>query len=251
MKMHEGAPGVASKTEAMYFAKQRARHDDFSTFNGADRTALVLDLVVDKTKPPPGHRLVPFCARCCYLGSILDEKLDDLTDARHRPQKACCTFGRFRKGVFVGNRLSRKSKKMMCLALVVSSASRGCESWSATAEIERRLQSVQTKHCAQMHGVKLPKQISEHISARAMRKSMGVQNVLDIMRCLQLNWAGRVRRMEPDRLPRQLLTSWMPDRRLSNYNQSHSRTKMILLRLPRTKRSGIIIVARRLRCETT
>jgi hypothetical protein len=52
-----------------------------------------------------------------------------------------------------------------------------------TAEIERRLQSMQTKHCAQTLGVKLPKQISEHISARAMRKSMGVHSILDTMRC--------------------------------------------------------------------
>jgi hypothetical protein len=57
-----------------------------------------------------------------------------------------------------------------------------------------------------------------------MRNSMGMHNVLDAMRCLQLNWAGRVRRMEPDRLLRQLLSSWVLDRRPSNYNQSYSRT---------------------------
>ena len=230
MKMHEGAPGIASKTEAMYFAKQRARYEDYSTFDGADRSVLVLDLITDPTKPSPGYRLVPFSARFCYLGSILDEKLDDLTDVNHRLQKACMMFGRFRKNIFVGNRLSRKSKKMMYLALVVSSALYGCESWSVTAEIERRLQSMQTKHCAQMLGVRLPKQIAERISARTMRRSMGMHNILDIMRCLQLNWAGRVRRMEPDRLPRQLLNSWMPDRRLSNYNQSYSRTLLKALR---------------------
>ena len=53
---------------------------------------------------------------------------------------------------------------------------------------------------------------------------MGLESVLQTMRYLQLNWLGRVRNVPLDRLPRQLLVSWMSEPRLCNYNQTYSRT---------------------------
>jgi hypothetical protein len=224
MNMHAGARGVASKTECVYFAKQPARYENYATFDGADRTCLVLDVSEDPTKPTPGYILIPFTDIFCYLGALLDEKLSDLTDAVNRLQKSACTFGRFKSGMFVGNRLTLKSKRMMYRALVTSTALYGCESWSVTAAMERKLLSQQTQHCARMLGIRLSRQIDEHITAASMREKMGLKSVLFTMRYLQLNWLGRMRRMPMSRLPRQLLVSWLPDRRLSNYNQTYSRT---------------------------
>ena len=113
---------------------------------------------------------------------------------------------------------------MIYRVVVTSTALYGCESWSVKADMERLLRSQQTQHCARMLGVKLPRQIREHISAADMRRGMGMKNVLTTMRELQLNWMGRMRRMPMDRTPRQLLVSWMPDSRLRNYNQTYSRT---------------------------
>ena len=78
--------------------------------------------------------------------------------------------------------------------------------------------------------VRTSTQIDERISAAKMRRIMGLENVLQTMRYLQLNWLGRVRRMDFDRLPRQLLVSWMPEPRLSNYPQTYSRTVLKALK---------------------
>ena len=223
VNVHAGARSVASKTEVVYFAKQPARCEDHATFDGADRTCIVLDVSDDPTKPTPGCRLIPFADIFCYLGALLDEKLNDLAGALNRLQKSACTFGRFRSGVFVGNRLTLKSKRMMHRAPVTSTALCGCESWSVTAAMERKLLSQQTQHRARTLGLRLSRQIDEHVTAASVREKMGLKSVLFTVRYLQLNWLGRVRRVPVSRLPRQLLVSWLPDRRLSNYNQTCSR----------------------------
>jgi hypothetical protein len=190
MRMHEGAPGKPSKTEAMYIAKQKARYEDYSTFDGADRSVIALDdpdlfadIMIDQRTP--GYRFIPFVRRFCYLGSIIDEKLDDAADVATRIQRASSTFGRHRKKIFCGNRLSIRSKRRLYLALVTSSALCGCESWSVTAAIERKLQSQQTQHCAQMLRARTSTQIDEKISAAKMRRIMGLENVL-----LEARWGA-------------------------------------------------------------
>jgi hypothetical protein len=107
MLMHEGAPGKESKTEAMYIARQRARHVDYSTFDGADRSAIALgdcdvfaDLTTYNDRRTPGRRLIPFVKRFCYLGSIIDETLNDEEDVSNRILKAPSTFGRCRNEFF-------------------------------------------------------------------------------------------------------------------------------------------------------
>ena len=107
MRMHEGAPGKPSKTEAMYIAKQKARYEDYSTFDGADRPVIALDdptLFEDipTAQRTPGYRFIPFVRRFCHLGSIIDEKLEDAMDVAVRIQRASSTFGRHRKKFFCG-----------------------------------------------------------------------------------------------------------------------------------------------------
>jgi hypothetical protein len=112
----------------------------------------------------------------------------------------------------------------MYRALVTSSALYGCESWSVKADMQRKLLSQQTQHCVRVLNLQLSRRIQDRISAAEMRKAMGMESVLSTMSYLQLNWLGKVSRMNMNRLPRQMLVSWMPERRLTNYNQTYSRT---------------------------
>jgi hypothetical protein len=112
-------------------------------------------------------------------------------------------------------------------AICVQAALYGCESWSVTAEIERHLEGPQFQQLKQMLGVTTTQQIDERISKAQVLKRAGAKSILFYVRCQQLAWLGKVRRMNPGehgRLPRHLLTSWHWDSRLSNYNQTCSRT---------------------------
>ena len=66
--------------------------------------------------------------------------------------------------------------------------------------------------------------IEDRVSAADMRERLGAKDVLQRMRHLQLKWLGRVRDVPITRLPRQLLVSWLPSSRRTNYPQTFSRT---------------------------
>ena len=65
-----------------------------------------------------------------------------------------------KKEIFANPKISRATKRVAYLTLVVMVALYGCESWSVTAEIERVLRSFQTVCMRVMCGV----------SKRAMRE---------------------------------------------------------------------------------
>ena len=109
----------------------------------------------------------------------------------------------------------------------MQAALHGCESWSVTAEIERHLEGSQFQQLKQILGITMTQQIDERISKAQVLQRAGAKSILFYMRCLQLTWLGKVRRMDPGehgRLPRHLLTSWHWDSRLTNYPQTYSRT---------------------------
>jgi hypothetical protein len=125
---------------------------------------------------------------------------------------------------FRSRKFSHSTKRTAFDSLIVSVVLCGCESWAVTAEIERRLRSFQTQRCKQMPNISASVMIEDRVSAAAMRERLGAKDVVRRMRCLQLKWLGRVRNMPVTRLPRQLLVSWLPSSRRTNYPQTFSRT---------------------------
>jgi hypothetical protein len=80
---------------------------------------------------------IPFTREFCYLGSMLTMDLVDLPDVRNRVRKGFATLFMLKKEIFANPKISRATKRVACLTLVVMVALHGCESWSVTAEIER------------------------------------------------------------------------------------------------------------------
>ena len=64
-------------------------------------------------------------------------------------------------------------------------------------------------------------QIQERVSRIQMLLELGMEDILYYMRYLQLNWLGKMRRMEVHRLPRRMLASWLLEHRSTNYPQSY------------------------------
>ena len=229
LEMHTGrwlADSVLpSKTEAMFFPKQAICYEDFDaasgtspTFDGVDLS----DIVVSAT----ASTFVPFCSEFCYLGSMLNMDLTDIHDVRHRVRKGYGCFFMLKVPIFRNSKISRTTKRVACLCLVVMVCLYGCESWAVTAEIERVLNSFQTVCLRVMLGVSKRKMRDERISTKAMLAAMGLNSILYYLRHLQLNYLGHVSRMPSSRIQRKLLSSWMDEPRLSNYPQTYSRSML-------------------------
>ena len=88
---------------------------------------------------------------------------------------------------------------MLYQSLVISTALYGCESWSVTSEIERRLQSLQTRHLRSMLHIRLAQQVRGHISSVQMQNKLGAKSILYYMHFLQLSWLETVRRIPLNR----------------------------------------------------
>ena len=229
LEMHAGkwlADAVLpSKTEAMFFPKQDICYEDCDpvdgispTFDGVDLT----DIVVSAS----AGTFVPFCKEFCYLGSMLSMDLTDVPDVRHRVRKGFGCFFMLKVPVFRNPKISRATKRVAYLSLVVMVCLYGCESWAITAKIERILNSFQTVCLRVMLGISKWKMRDDRISTKAMLASMGLKSILYYLRYLQLNYLGHVSRMPSSRIQRKLLSSWMDKPRLSNYPQTYSRSML-------------------------
>ena len=128
--------------------------------------------------------------------------------------------------MFRDSKISRITKRVACLSLVVMVCLHGCESWSVTAEIERILNSFQTVCLRVMLGISKRKMRDDRISTKAMLAAMGLNSILYYLRYLQLNYLGHVSRMPSSRIQRKLLSSWMDEPRLPNYPQTYSRSML-------------------------
>jgi hypothetical protein len=202
----------------MFACKQPARYIDYTTRDGADTSPIVLDTDTGA--------YVPFVNNFKYLGALFSEDMDDLIEVNARILKVSRIFGMYRKMIFCNTKVHRAAKALLYNALCTTTALYGCESWSVKANMERRLLSQQTQHCSIMLGVSLRNRIQYRITADAMRKSLGLRNVLTTMRILQLGWLGSIVRMGTSRRPRQLLTSWLNGSRLTNYNKTYAGTAL-------------------------
>ena len=63
-----------------------------------------------------------------------------------------------------------------------------------------------------------------HISTESLMKQLGVDAIDFYVARRQLGWAGHVRRMCFDRLPRRMLSSWVPHKRPGATRRSGRRT---------------------------
>ena len=80
--------------------------------------------------------------------------LTDLPDVRNRIRKGLATFFMIRKEIFANGKISRATKRVAYLTLVVMVALYGCESWAVTVEIERTFRSFHTSCAGDVRSIK-------------------------------------------------------------------------------------------------
>ena len=152
--------------------------------------------------------------------------LTDLPDVRNRVRKGFAVLFMIKREIFGNSKMSRATKRVAYLTLVVMVTLYGCESWAVTAEIERVLRSFQTACMRCMCGVSKQRMREEHISTASLLKKMGVEDIMYYCRYLQLNFLGTVSRMPSSRTQRKLISSWIDEPRLQNFPQTYSRSML-------------------------
>ena len=117
----------ASKTEAMFFPKQDICYDDYDPVDGLSVSFDGVDLT-ELPVCPTTDTFIPFTTSFPCLGNLLTMDLTDLPDVRNRVRKGLATFFMIKKEIFANSKISRATKRVACLTLVVMVALYGCES---------------------------------------------------------------------------------------------------------------------------
>ena len=127
----------------------------------------------------------------CYLGDMLngDGGADSATVARVR-----CAWKKFRElgGMLTRKEISLKLKGKLYTTCVRSTMIYGSETWAMNLEQQRRLERAEMRMVRWMCGVSL----KEKKTSDELRRMMGIEPVVDVVKRGRLRWMGHVLRKD-------------------------------------------------------
>ena len=141
-----------------------------------------------------------------YLGSNITDDGEVGSEVGTRIAKAARAFGCLKKAVFQNPHLSTATRRKVYQATVMSVLLYGAETWATKAKSMRRLNGFHN-HCVRtIMGVSRHHQWKNRISTRQLAVAVGIEESMDdLLMKHRLRWLGHVARMEPERLPKQVL----------------------------------------------
>ena len=86
----------------------------------------------------------------------------------------------------------------------------GCESWCLKATLYKKLRQFHARCVRTMSRTNLHHTWIHRISTENLEKELGLDSMNNYIARRQLRWLGHVSRMPFDRLPRRMLSSWLP-----------------------------------------
>ena len=196
LEIHLGRGTAKSKTEAMFFPKPRC--DDGSTLPNF----------------PCADGFISYTRIFKYLGSHIVPGLDSAEEIMIRIQKASQAFGCLSASTFINKDVSKFLKGRIYVALILSILLHGCETWFVREE-EYELLRLFHKSCVRTMCRVSMSQVRRHrIRTSKLLEELALQPFEYYLESRCLRWAGHVTRMDMDRTPRMLLTSWCPSSRV-------------------------------------
>ena len=131
-----------------------------------------------------------------------------------RAAKASKTFGALRKPVFVGNMLSLQTKRPVYKAVVLGVLLYGVETLTLKRAHSQKLEGFHNRCLRAILGITRARQRAERITTVRVQNMIGIPESLeDLITARRLRWLGHVARMEDNRLPKQILFGWLPQKR--------------------------------------
>ena len=149
-----------------------------------------------------------------YLGAIMESKGEIMKDVEERIARASKAFGALCRPVFRDSSLSLVTKRMVYRAVVLGVLLYGAETWTNKRAATQKLESFNNKCLRRIMGITRAQQRIRRITSAQVRKKFGVEETLeDVVTAKRLRWLGHVARMKDDRLPKQILFGWLPQKR--------------------------------------
>ena len=155
-----------------------------------------------------------------YLGSELRKDGDIRGDVRIRIGKAGAVFRSLNK-LWSNRGVSVALKIKLFNSLVIPVLLYGAESWKQLRELENKLRRFESGCLRKILRITW----MQHISEREVRERSGQESIIVKMRRHRWRYLGHVLRMEPNRLPKQVL-NWTPQgsRRRGRPKETYRRT---------------------------
>jgi hypothetical protein len=122
-------------------------------------------------------------------------------------------FGALRSCLFASTSVSLAAKRAVYERIVLAIGLFGSECWSLPEVLMRRLRCFHAQCLRAMCRVTRKHTWDHHISTQELGQRLGVESIDRYLGGRQLRWLGHVSRMPYDRLPRRMLSSWVPTRR--------------------------------------
>jgi len=195
LTVHTGSRslGEGSKTEALYIPPPRKE-----LYTEEELSAETDDIAIDE------DRFISYTDEFKYLGSVLQQMLDDKVDIDARIKQAKGQFQAMRKNVFTNKEIPLSERLRYYNALTINTVLWGCESWALKASLVKKLEGMHHNCLRQivgynyyLHGhVK-----NEDIRAEAL-DTYTMETNLELRRC---RWLEKIAHMGENRMPRKLL----------------------------------------------
>ena len=194
MQVHVGKDDKGSKSEILFCAadsRARAGVVDLSPITWGD-----------------GYHM-PVVEHFKYLGSYLSRDCTDNYDVDSRIESAGKAFGALRKCLFSSSTVSFAAKRAVYMTVVLTILLSGCECWSLTEKLIKRLEVFHHQCVRAMCRVTRKHTWERHIKMSKLLGDLGLQPIRFYVFKSQLGWFGHVCRMGFERIPRCLLSCWV------------------------------------------
>ena len=139
------------------------------------------------------------------LNTILVCFCDD--EISSRIAKAAGVMAKLNKRVWSNSLLSERTKVLVYQACVLSTLLYGSESWTVYARQERRLNSFHLRSLRRLLHIRW----QDRVPNTDVLQRAGLMGIPSMLMQRRLRWLGHVHRMEPDRLPREILYGELRD----------------------------------------
>ena len=203
MEVHAGVGGKASKSEILFCSAPPRMYQDAATYDGTDLSDVQM----------PGGRSMHIVDKFKYLGDYVARDCTDVCAVDARVADAGRAFGALRRCLFASHSVSFAAKKAVYEALILSILLYGCECWCMTEVLRQRLHVFHAQCLRAMCRVTRKHTWEHHITSVELMQRLGLDGIDFYVARRQMRWLGHVRRMPMERLPRRMLSAWVPHAR--------------------------------------
>jgi hypothetical protein len=195
------------KSVVLFFPKPARCYTDKVAFDGADLS----DIDIGNGEP------VTAVQEAKYLGSYATQAGTDLRDVEERISKASQAFGALKYCLFRQRDIATEVKRSVYCGLILAILLFGAEHGCLTAKMVRMLRAFHHRCMRSMCRLnRLWHTRHNHIKTKKTSTPAtrpGIQTIETYIARRQLRWLGHVWRMPETRLPKKLLTAWLPQKR--------------------------------------